>query len=632
MSKIIRITVLLLILMLNAEILVGQTLPGRRPPPDRRKEQQAATLARLGRIEEAVNLYLELLYRDPENTNLYFRVSSLMPGQENAATLLQVLDDLLVHQSGNQRLAAEKGRLLYILEKREAAVQEWNKLIKRKPKDRFVYTAISNSMLQAGATEAAIEILKAGRLELQDPAAFAFDMARLYTARQNFSEASMEYLAHLHLNPGMQDHIINQLIKMIDDETAFKSVENSFRSSIAKHPDDQVLQLALAKMYMHQKQYRKCVDMVLQVEDNTSFRLVMSMADDLAADHAWKYAAELYQFVSANSKERRQIGHALLQLAATHDARMNQSEEYESLASYFDRNEFLKLDIRFVNDEVASLERTLKLYDSLQTLLPSTDDAFQALFNVAELQLTVSGDVDRAVRSFTQVLQRSRNRELRLQAGDRLVDAWLAKGDTAVALESLEEVIRNTGADEDDPGIIISRIKIRLHQGDLPALKKELLNLSGAAMPSDPVFNDGLELLALLEGNGELEDEALKKYFGAEKLRQQHKLSEAVELLRSIGGGPETIADESALRAIQFLQILGEWSLYTDSMAEFLEKFPDSQWRPHVLIWQGEFLQYQQLNPEAAIPYYEEVIVNHSGYLGVESVRLRLRELIGSDS
>ncbi len=359
---------------------------------------------------------------------------------------------------------------------------------------------------------------------------------------------------------------------------------------------------------------------------------VASIADDLAAEQAWEYAADLYLFISTNSRDKHQSGEALLKLASSYEHRLQSRVSYPSLSGYFKGNQFLDLDVQFVTGNDASLSRTLELYDSLQTLLPSTREAFQASFKVAELQLTVNGDVDRAIRGFQQVFNNARSRELRLSAGKRLVDAWLVRGDTTRAIQALADVTHRLNLDEDQAQIIVSRIKILIHQVDLPGLKKELLNLSGAASPAAPIFNDGLELMALLDGNGALDDPQLLTYLNAERLIGQHKLTEAIDLLLTIRGEASSIADEAAVRAIQLLLTLDQTPAAVEQMDRFLATFPDSDWRANVLIWRGEQLQFVAHDPQAAIPYYEEVITQHSGYLGIQDVRLRLRSLIGDGS
>lgn len=618
--------------LLAVEPGVGQGFPRRSGGQNQLMEQRAASLARLGRIEEAVDLYLEILYKDPRNSNIYFRVSNLMPGKENASVLLQILDDILKEQENNIRLAAERGRLLYILERKEEAVKVWEQTAENKQNNRMTYTTLTNAMLQAGATNEAVQLLRNGRLALNEPDAFAFDLARIYSVQHNYDLASKEYLAHLDKNPGMLDHVSNQLIRLLENEGALEVILKNLDNLRIQPGDHASLTLAQAKILLHEKQYHQCTKIILTSDISRSMQQVMAIANDLMAEQAWIPAADLYLYISSNSSDKRQIGEALLNLASTYEYRLQREASFESLSGYFPGNHFLDLDVRIPGGNDVTLERTLKLYDSLQTLLPTTSEAFQASFQIAEIQLMVSGDVDRAIRGFENVFSNAPRNDLRLAGGRRLVDAWLVKGDTVAALKSLNRVTEALRIDEDEPEIIASRIKIRMHQGDIALMKKELLNLSGAASPLDPIFNDGLELTALLEGNGGAEDLLLRKYLKAEKLIGQHKLTEAIRTLNDIQGESSTISDEASVRSIQIQNALGNTDEAIQAMDGFLATYPESSWRPHILIWRGEATQFAQNDPQGAIPYYEEVIVNHPGYLGIQELRIRLRRLIGEGS
>ncbi|MBC8375736.1 MAG: hypothetical protein H8E26_06795 [FCB group bacterium] len=624
--------VILAIPLLLLDTAKAQGLPGRTKPQDQILEQRASSLARLGRTEEAVDLYLQILYKNPRNYNVYFRVSNLMPGPENAPVLLEILEDILKTQSKNTRLSAEKGSLLYLLDRKEEAVLDWQRIIQKNRNDKFIYTSVTNAMLQAGATTEAIELLKEGRITINDPQAFAFDLARIYAAVHDYDLASREYLSHLDKNPGMLDHISNQLIRLLENDGAFELINANMKRRMALPGGHQTLVLAQAKILLHEKHYAECARTILASDISRSMKDVMAIANDLMAEQAWVPAADLFLFISANSKDKRQIGEALLNLASTYEYRLQREESYKSLSGYFQGNQFLDLDVRFPSDEDASLERTLKLYDSLQTLLPRTNEAFQASFHIAEIQLMVSGDVDRAIRGFQNIFSNAPRDEIRLAGGRRLVDAWLVKGDTLAAVNVLAEIVDELNIDEDAPHIVASRIKIRIHQGDIPRLKRELLNLSGAASPADPIFNDGLELMALLDGNGEENDPQLQSYLKAERFVTQHKLTEAVKTLGDIRGEATSIADEAGVRSIQILLALDNSSEAIKAMDNFLNTYSDSPWRAHVLVWRGEELQFTQNAPQAAIPFYEEVIINHPQYLGIQELRIRLRNLIGGGS
>ena len=624
--------ILLSIPLFFSETAHGQRLLNQTKSNDQVLEKRASSLARLGRTEEAVNLYLEILYKNPRNYNIYFRVSNLMPGRENAPVLLEILDDILKTQSKNTRLAAEKGRLLYLVERKEEALQVWQRIVQNNRRDKFVYTSITNSMLQAGATNEAVELLSEARVTLNDPALFAMDLARIHAAKHDYDLASTEYFLHLDKNPGMLDHIANQLIRLLENDGALEIINDNLKLVMMKPGDHQALVLAQAKLLLHEQQYEECARTILGSNVSRSMGHIMSIADDLMAEQALVPAADLYMFISANSGDKRQAGEALLKLASTYESRLHPEEIYKSLSGYFPGNQFLALDVRIPSGEDASLERTLKLYDSLQTLLPRTNEAYQASFHIAEIQLMVSGDVDRAIRGFQNIFSNAPRNDIRLAGAVRLVDAWLVKGDTSAALRTLDEIVNELDMDEDASPIVASRIKILIHEGDILRLKQELMNLSGAAAPSDPIFNDGLEFMALLEGNGEENDPKLLQYLKAERFVGQHKLTEALKTLGDIRGGSNSIADEAGVRSIQILLALGKSSDAVSAMDDFLKTYADSPWRAHVLVWRGEALQFTQNAPQAAIPFYEEVIINHPQFLGIQELRIRLRSLIGGDS
>ena len=113
---------------------------------------------------------------------------------------------------------------------------------------------------------------------------------------------------------------------------------------------------------------------------------------------------------------------------------------------------------------------------------------------------------------------------------------------------------------------------------------------------------------------------------------RQHKLTQAIQLLRDFQGQASTIADEARIRAIQILFALGRREEAKIEITKFLDEFPESPWRPTALVWIAEQLHYEESDPQAAVSYYESVIIEHPEFLGISAVRLRLREILGSGS
>jgi len=611
--------------------LNGQFMRAQRSEKDVLR-QRAETLARLGRIEEAIDIYRELMRTDSRNVSHYYRIAQLLPARDDAEMLLEILDEALAYQPGQTRFLAEKGRLLYLLDRKEEARDHWQAVINQYGRNRYTYTAVTNAQIQAGAVDDALALLTQGRVNLGDSTAFALDLARVYAARLNVEAATREFLNHLWQNPNMENYVSQQIIQLAEKTEAYEPIEQQIRSILQVPQPPPGTVLILSKLYLNHKQYDHVVDLLLENEPEHRLNELTSFAADLHKEKAWDQAAELYLYISTHSNDARRITDALLGLAQTYEERLIQEPDHETLGGYFPGNRFLAVDIKPTIEGTRSLEMALSLYDSLSTLLPRSLQAYQAIHSIAEMQLSILDDFDSAVRGFQLVLSESMNNDQKLEAGVRLVDAWLAKGDTVQAQQALDSVVRETRRDTDDPLIIFSRSKIYLHAGNLVALQKELLNLSGSALPSDELYNDGMELLALMEGNGGTMDPMLAEYMLGEKLIGQHKLSEAAQHLLSIRDSDSGIADEAQVRAVQLLRIIGKQEDAQIMMNEFLVEFPDSPWRPQVLTWLGELKQYHLLDPMSAVPHYEEVIVLHPSFLHVQDVRLRLREILGEGS
>lgn len=620
-----------LLLLANPEGLNAQSRISDRSQQQLLR-QQAETLVRLGRPDEAVDLYRELIRQDPRNTSYYFRIAQLLPGVENAEELLLILEEVLAQQRGQSRLLAEKGRLMYILDLKEEAITHWERMLSRYGRSRAVYNAVTSAQLQAGAVDLALSVLEKGREELDDQYAFALELARVHAARMNTVAASLEYLNHLRRSPAMENYISQQIIEL-GEKTAYPdSLEMAIIRHLASEDPAPGSINVLCKYYLNMKQYDQLVGVLLESEQMAELKDIAEFAKQLLAEQAYDQAAELYLYISAQTKEAKLMTEALLGLAKSYEERLNREPEFVSIGGYFPGNSLLELDIRPTHEGTGSLERALSLYDSLSTLVPRSYAAFQATYNIADMQLTILEDFDAAIRGFKMVMNQTRNPVLRLDAATRLVDSWLAKGDTSRATTVLEQMTEEYQLDVDDPELIHSRIKIYLHAGNLEALQKELLNLSGAALPSNPLFNDGLELQALMEDNGGSEDARLAQYMEAERLIGQHKMSEAVRRLLAINGRAESIADESRVRAIQILLLIDKGPEAYAAMESFLQEFENSPWRAQVLTWYGEYIQYQLEDPVTAVPVYEEILINHPGYLYLQDVRLRIRSLLGGDS
>ena len=89
-NNILALSIVLLSLLTAFEPLTAQAMRRNTPrSSDELMIRRAESLARGGKTNQAVDLYIELLSKNPRKTNLYFRIADLLPGKENAVTLIR---------------------------------------------------------------------------------------------------------------------------------------------------------------------------------------------------------------------------------------------------------------------------------------------------------------------------------------------------------------------------------------------------------------------------------------------------------------------------------------------------------------------------------------------------------------
>lgn len=608
---------------------------GLRPTQGHNQDQsifmRAQALERMGRTDEAIQLYTSLMKDNPTNQVYYLRLSELLRHVNRLDDLLILIEERLKYDSKDIDLLLDKAGVLYVQGQKPEASALWSAIQKNNPPTPMLFTRIANSQLIAGAVDDALQTLLAGRQRLNDPAAYAADLARVYAARMVYDKAAEEYLRHLERYPNQANFITQQSIQMFKDANAYPIVVNTLEKGLMTTSEPAAVRTVLGRVYFYGKDY----DQVAQLFMDNAIKDIelpemLDMAQSLEREHAWSPASELYLGVSRIAQQTNVRGQALLGLARTYERRLLIEPTYQSLGGYFPGNRFFRLDVQLTQELDGSLSQALSLYDSLRATLPNSDAAFKAMYQVANIQLTITADFDNAASGFEYILSHSRSKDLALEAGQRWIDAILAKGDTTAARQAWERMIKVAGADEDDPEVIYSHIRILLNATDLNAVVKQLKNLTGAASPIDPLFNDALEVLGLIDDNGGPDDPALKNYFRAEALVSQHKLTEAVNLLDQLQRQDAPIADEAAIRQIQLLEFLGKNETAESLLNDFLVKRLESPWLPQALIWQGELVQYRTQDPIAAVPYYEELLVNHPTNLYIGAVRQRLRAIVDS--
>jgi len=242
-------------------------------------------------------------------------------------------------------------------------------------------------------------------------------------------------------------------------------------------------------------------------------------------------------------------------------------------------------------------ERARDLYErhAREAMVEDPDGALRSLWSAAD-SADHAGDLDDAVRLFTQYAQSRRGDPARLHAQFRLARAFQAKGEFDTAINLFEEIIRtNPGSDEAYRAYVPlaqSHILAGREGGEAKAEEWLLQVVSGRLFqPTSPQFREGLvELGRLYLSTGRYAEaierlsEALRRYpEDPQRARLRFELADANRLsaaqLEKRLGEAMPLTERSEIERIRVERLNNALSLYAAVRAD-LETVPPERLGP----------------------------------------------------
>ncbi|PIZ67973.1 MAG: hypothetical protein COY19_04665, partial [Candidatus Marinimicrobia bacterium CG_4_10_14_0_2_um_filter_48_9] len=151
------------LLILFVGLTTGLPAQGLQAKDGRNQDQlllmRAQTLERMGRTDEAAEIYGSLVKNNPSNQLYYLRLSNLLRQTNRLDDLLAIIDERLKFAPNDIELVLDKASVLFAKNKKTEAQTLWNQILDNNAASPMLFTRIANSQLIAGATDDALQTL-----------------------------------------------------------------------------------------------------------------------------------------------------------------------------------------------------------------------------------------------------------------------------------------------------------------------------------------------------------------------------------------------------------------------------------------------------------------------------------------
>lgn len=573
---------------------------------------KARQLEQQGKYKEAAMLYMSLYHASPQNLTYYTGVRRNLLQLKDYDTLAKFIETCKLEQT-LLRFEVDDADILFKSGKDKEAIRKWKNLIEGHKIDQNAYNLVATAMIENALFDEAIAIYQKGRLALNDPGLFIFELARLYAYRQEFKKATSEYVQYLLQYLDQIDFIDARLSEIDTQEGAIAEIIEELTGSIATYPGiKSQIHYLLAGLYLRSRDYPTALDHFKMIEgpiktksqDAKQGKYLFDFANTAIRDGVYDIGRRAFSLVIENYPNSPYLLRARLGIA--------QSFETEG---------------RF--------EEAVQTYKDLQMSFPKAPQSSEALYRIGNIFYSRFYDYDKAIDTFNFMIEKYPGSLYRHKAMFRLGDSWLARGDVNKAMAWYQkpltenQQINLTTIDE----AYYSLGRTRYFQGDFDVALENLNkvgNTTGKSnMPSQGILlNDALALVILITENKN-DTEVLKRFATAELYTFQRKFPDALTIFHAlVKEKPNSGVSDHALLAIGDLyRLTGDFNAALTAYSRITGDYPDSYLRDLSQQRIGEVMEKDIGDIVKAIKAYEKLLVDYPKSLLLEETRKRIRAL-----
>jgi tetratricopeptide (TPR) repeat protein len=579
---------------------------------------QAQSYEQAGYPDKAKDIYEELYNKNPSNFQYFNSLNRIYISLKQYESSAKILEQRLAINPQDINLYGLLGSTYYLMGNEAKAFSTWDNGLKNAPPNQLNYKVIANYAIDRRAFEKAIDYLKEGEKNSDNPFLFSFDLANLYSITMQYKDAAEEYLSIMLKNPGQYQTVQNGLFSFTNKPEALTAAIDVFEHKRDKNNIN--LSYILASLYIQNKSYDKAYNIFYEIDSKLKSQglELYKFGQDLYNEAQFELASKVFvniidKYPSSPVLSSAKLGYAK-SLEANLDSKNNQQVKWKPF-SFNTTNDPQKIK-EIIND-----------FNEIVKLFPNSEEANEALYRTGNLKFTLLNDFTGAKEIFTKLINEAPNSQFSIKSYEDLGDIYLQEGDLNKSREMFQNLIKSDRIEENDKNYArYKEAKISFYEGDFPAGKELLKNVIQTY--KDNNSNNALEL-ALLMNTLVNDSSNLVIFANAELLSEQKKFSQAKDKYLQIAQNNQAFVLQSLakLRVAEIDLAMDDY----DSSINMLIKIEDEKekniYSDKALYLQGNIFQYGKKDSVKAIQIYEKLLAEFPNSIYLDDARSSINKL-----
>lgn len=620
--------------------LSSQTAPFLLRQDENASLKRATQLERIHLYDEAEEIYKSLLEKNPSNTRAFLQLKSLYRRNKNFSALETLIKNRLALFPNDLQSHIELGEVLLLEGEEDRALEYWENLILQYKNSQTAYRIMLQMYMKYHLDTPLKNLVTAGRNQFNDPSMFSLELANAYQAKQQYKEATHEYITYALSHPRRSKTTSQKILRMSDVEESRTLIKDVFFNRL--NENESLIRSLYSDFLFKTGEYFEAYEQHDQLgfEMKSDFERWLKFAENLRKEKQYSLSLKAYSKILETSSLRKSnlinrslpkfAGEALYGLALTYEQLILPGLSFKSLAEYYPNNIFFENHFYSVESiETKRLAETFTLYDSILTSLPSTIFSPKAHFRIGEIKYRLTQDFDGALDAFRLASSMLKEENIIRKANGRIGDVLIAKGDLESALVFFNQLTLTEKSNENTIFYFTKKCQVQFLMGELDSAIVLLNDLVFRLDLTNNSYNDILELRGFIEekysrADAEAKDAFLLYLEGEKSLKQANPYQATVYFSEVANKYPQSpISVNAAFRNGKIAVQMGKY----DEAVTVFESIKESSFGDKATVMLGEIDDRYTHDSKQAIQWYLSVLESFPESMLVEPVRYRIREL-----
>jgi tetratricopeptide (TPR) repeat protein len=588
---------------------------------------QAMAMEQSGNLDEAIQIYNQILIGDPNNQPAYFQLRNIFSKTGDPATGILLIKNWLKNHPEDLQSELTLGEFYFRNQGQEKALEIWRHFRKTKLTNQTTYRLLFHTYIRFGQTEAMESLVRDGRDQFNEPHFLAIDLANYYQSRQTYDRSLREYLTLIRHQKQYLRYATDRILLMSDDSTTHALIDSTLLSASAIIPEVKIIS---AGFYYKTGQFQKALDQheKMGVNNPGDSKRWLVFSENLMKEKQYELSIRAYHYFLQNMTQNNPsiLGKTLLGLGQAYENQIIQNQTELQFVKWYPNNDFFQpIRVKTLNILDGPLANTIEHYQSILVLLPPSQPTATVHFRLGEIQSNFLQDMDGAKISYETALASRPNVDLTKKIRTRIGDLLLSTGQYAKAIEYFNQSSTLNNIDTYTIRYLNSLLFNRNIKQPLAFLDSTIYSMD----PNHQFFNDLMEIHDLIThyySDGTRDDRlAFESFLQGEALVRQFKIQEAIETFNYINQRhPDALI--TPLSTLRKALLLLEFDQPESALSAALS-IENTSLKDRSLALAGEIEELFLGNPKKALKHYHRILSECKSSLLVEPVRLHIRKL-----